>query len=427
MKSKLYRLDSLFSKAFLLLAFIVLHHTSVGGAEPSDAKPAAVNIGSSDLEFIDTSFENASPLWYENGDDGIVHLHLLYDHERAAPNRAAGHFHFLIHAKTGTKLTFEFENMLNIYNGSKGSFARELTAVVVSEDGQHWKPVKLESRPLARVLLNIEMPGPKLYVARVEPYRLSDLDCLLASIRENSLVQITPIGKTVEGRPLDIVRVGNAAAPNRIFMRARAHPWEAGGSWVVQGLIQRLLKDDDQSKQFLKRYCLYVLPMANKDGVAHGRTRFNVQGKDLNRNWDQPADPLLAPENFALETWLKDLIKQGLRPHLGLEMHNDGSGLLHISKPPAASADRYLANTKAFEELLRKHTWFTEGSRPPGAKNAGTLADGLLERYDIDAMVHELNCNWIAGLNDHPSAKHWQTYGAKLADVFYEYFEVSRH
>lgn len=46
-----------------------------------------------DLEFIDTSFENASPAWYERDADGTIQIHLLYDHERASPNRAAGHIH----------------------------------------------------------------------------------------------------------------------------------------------------------------------------------------------------------------------------------------------------------------------------------------------------------------------------------------------
>ena len=41
------------------------------------------------------------------------------------------------------------------------------------------------------------MPGPRLYVARLEPYRISDLDRLLAALRKNPLVRITPIGKTV--------------------------------------------------------------------------------------------------------------------------------------------------------------------------------------------------------------------------------------
>ena len=66
------------------------------------------------------------------------------------------------------------------------------------------------------------------------------------------------------------------------------------------------------------------------------------------------------------------------------------------------------------ERLLRKHTWFTEGSTQGSFRNSGTLGDGWLERYDLDAVVHELNCNWIEGLKDFPSARHWQDYGAKL-------------
>ena len=63
------------------------------------------------LEFIDTSFENASPLWYETASDGTILVHLLYDHERSSPNRAAGHFHFRLHASPGSTLTLEFRNL----------------------------------------------------------------------------------------------------------------------------------------------------------------------------------------------------------------------------------------------------------------------------------------------------------------------------
>jgi hypothetical protein len=78
------------------------------------------------------------------------------------------------------------------------------------------------------------------------------------------------------------------------------------------------------------------------------------------------------------------------------------------------------------EELLRKHTWFTEGSTEASFRNPGTLGDGWLERYGVDAAIHELHCNWIAGLNDYPSAKRWEDYGAALAKVFHEYFEQVR-
>jgi hypothetical protein len=376
------------------------------------------------LEFIDTGFENASPVWYETTPDGTTLVYLLYDHERNSPNRASGHFHFRLHAKTGSMLTLEFKNLDNVYNGRPGSVANELKTAVISLDGKTWKPVPLARLPGDRVRLTVTMPGPELYVARVEPYRLSDLDTWLATIRPHPLVEITTIGKTAEGRPLEIVRIGRTDAPYRVFLRARAHAWEAGGNWVVTGLVDRLLKDDDEAKKDLAKYCLYIMPMANKDAVARGRTRFNMRGKDLNREWNLPADPVLAPENHALEVWLLGMIKKRQAPHLALELHNDGHGQFHISRPPVADLDRYVERMKALDVLLRKHTWFTEGSTNESFRTAGSLGEGWLERYGIDAAVHEFNVNWIAGLKDYPSARHWEQYGSQLSRVFFEYFDT---
>jgi len=406
-----------------LAGFTLLCGLSGRAAESQEVEKApAIFSLPSGFHFIDTSFENASPIWYEAGPDGVIRVHLLYDHERSSPNRAAGHFHFLIHAKPGSKFTLEFLNLDNVWNGRHGSVAKELKIVMLSEDGKGWKAVRTEALPENRVQVKLQMLGPQLYVARLEPYRLSDLDRLLSKIRSNPLVDISPIGKTVQGRDLEIVRIGSEKAPRRVFMRARAHAWEPGGNWVVEGLVNRLLRGDADSRKFLERFCVYILPMANKDAVVHGRTRFNLQGKDLNRDWDKPADPTLAPENAALEQWLAEMIKAGLRPDLALELHNDGGGQLHISRPPVPQLQAHLKRMAFLEQKLRKHTFFTEGSSSPAFRNSGTLGEGWLQRFGIDAVVHELNCNWIAGLQDYPYARHWRDYGEKLATVFYEYF-----
>lgn len=373
-----------------------------------------------DLNFIDTSIENASPVWHETDRDGVIRVHLLYDHERDSPNRAAGHIHFKVDATPGAKLTFEFVNMDNVWNSTPGSIARELKAMVISTNGVDWKSVPTETLPTNRIRLHIEMPGPSLHIARVEPYRISDLEKFLASVRGRSNVEIKIIGRTVQGRDLEIVRVGNPSAPFRVFLRARAHPWEPVGNWLIEGLTERLLSAE--GAKFLDRYCVYFMPMANKDGVALGRTRFNFRGKDLNRNWNEPSDPELAPENFALEKWLKEMIAAGKKPHLALELHNDGAGRLHISRPPIPNLQRHLDRMKVFEELLRQRTFFTEGSTTAEFRNNGTLGEGWLQRFGIDAAVHEFNCNWIGGLNDYPSAAHWKKYGGDLVEVFDEYF-----
>jgi len=375
------------------------------------------------LDFIDTGIENGSPLWYEIVDH-VIRLNLLYDHERSSPNRAAGHIHFLLHARPGASFTLEFRNLDNVWNGQPGSVAGELKTVALSDDAKVWRTVPTDSLPGNRVRLHVTMTGPRLYVARMEPYRLSDLDRLLETIRSHRLVRIESIGQTAGGRQLEIIRIGDPAAPHRVFVRARAHPWEAGSNWVVQGLIDRLLAGDEEITRFLRVYNVSVLPMANKDGVARGATRFNLRGMDLNRNWDQPADPELSPENAALERWLDGEIAAGRKPHLALELHNDGNGLLHISRPPIPRLEQHLARMKTLEMLLRRYTWFTEGTTSPAFRNSGTLGDGWLLRYGIDATVHEFNCNWIEGLKQPSSSQHWREYGAGLARVFYEYFET---
>ncbi len=408
------------------LALVLMSPCRVLAAEKAGGETATPSVVGSDLEYLDTGFENASPLWYDFASDGAIQVHLLYDHERSSPNRAAGHFHFQIHAKPGAKLTIEFKNLDNVWNGKIGSVAKELKVAVVSENGRDWKPVPLESLPENRVRLHVEMPGPRLYVARIEPYRLSDLERLLTSIAKDPRVAIESIGKTVEGRPLEIVRVGDPKAPHHVFLRARAHPWESGGNWVVEGLIRRVLGTDDEAKKCLQRYCLWLLPMANKDGVARGWTRFNVQGKDLNRNWDKPADPALAPENTAVERWIETMIAQGRRPDLAIDFHNDGGGLLHVSRPEATSpqAEQYLARMERLEKLLRENTWFTEGATKANFHNPGTIGEGLLARYGVTACIHELNCNRIAGLDDFAVAANWKKYGEQLAVVFFMFFET---
>ena len=80
--------------------------------------------------------------------------------------------------------------------------------------------------------------------------------------------------------------------------------------------------------------------------------------------------------------------------------------------------DRHLDRMAILEALLREHTWFTEGSTNAAFRNSGTLGDGWLERYGIDAAVHEFNVNWIAGLKDYPSGRHWKDYGGNLAECF---------
>jgi hypothetical protein len=408
-----------------ILAVLISAALLAPGRSPAaEEKPA--DAASHPLHYIDSTIENGSPLWWEIEPDGAVRVHLVYDQERASPNRANGHWLFRIDAAPDADLTLVLGPFGDIWNGKPAGPVPEAKIAFVSDDGQCWRPIPVEPAEPYHLKLRVHTAGPSLYVARAAPYRLSDLEKFKAEIGRNPLVEVAVIGRTVEGRELEMIRVGRPDAPRRLLLRARAHGWEPGGNWVVEGLVRRLLRDDETARRCLDRYCVYVMPMANKDGVARGRTRFNLRGMDLNRKWDRPADPSLAPENAALEKWLEAMIARGRRPDLAIDFHNDASGKLHVSRPDLdpPQAERYLVRMQQLEKLLREHTWFTEGSTGGGFRNPGSLGEGLLARYGVPACIHELNANWIAGLDDRPSSDHWKRYGEQLAEVFRRYFET---
>ena len=377
--------------------------------------------GGSSLIYINTSFPNASPLYWEDLGKDTFLLNLVYEHERNSPNRANGHWFFRVEAQPNAKLCLILNNFDNFWNGRRSFPISPRTPTYLSEDGLHWEAVPAELTADNQLRFSLSFKDHPIYVASVEPYRISQLEKLLQDIAGHPLVRIDTIGATVEGRPLEIVTLGEPSAPRSVFIRARAHGFEAGGNWVVEGLIRAFLRPE--AAPFLEKYRLYILPMANKDAVARGRTRFNSAGVDLNRGWGAPADPAVAPENAALETWLAQRIRAGKQPDLAIDLHNDRGGKLHLSHPGEDHPD-YLPEMNRLEEMLRKHTWFTEGTQGgSGFHNPGTFGEGLLLRYGIHALVYELNKERIAKFDRPPYGADWELLGQQLLTVFYHYFE----
>ena len=141
------------------------------------------------LEFLHWGFENASPLQWQTDGQGVIHIGLLYDYERGSPNRAAGHWHFQLQGRPGAELTLVLENFENIYNGRLGIPVSKKSICYTSSDGSHWKVVPTEFLEGNRLRIQVRLEGGSLYLARLEPYRLSDLAHLLDEIRGRPLVE----------------------------------------------------------------------------------------------------------------------------------------------------------------------------------------------------------------------------------------------
>ncbi|HQS51855.1 MAG: hypothetical protein B7X75_04780, partial [Sphingobacteriales bacterium 39-40-5] len=115
----------------LAAEFAIINLPGNSHSQPSDTVKSS-------LKYISTNFENASQLDWEVDSLGIVNVSLIYDHERASPNRANGHWHFKLEADSGSEVTLILKNFENVWNGMKGVPVSEKTNCLISKDGKNW-------------------------------------------------------------------------------------------------------------------------------------------------------------------------------------------------------------------------------------------------------------------------------------------------
>ncbi len=138
-----------------------------------------------------------------------------------------------------------------------------------------------------------------------------------AQLADNCI--LTDIGKTVEGRPMDMLMIGEPAKDKKkIWVIARQHPGESMAEWFMKGLIERLLdKNDPATTKLLQLAELYLIPNINVDGSIHGNLRSNAAGKNLNREWANP-DKETSPEVYYIKEKMREV---GV--DINLDIHGD--------------------------------------------------------------------------------------------------------
>lgn len=125
----------------------------------------------------------------------------------------------------------------------------------------------------------------------------------------------------------------NFAHSKRVFVvSARVHPSEAGGSYLLEGLIDRLKTQDEATKTFFRNSVLYVIPMLNPDGVELGFTRCDANGFNLNARYND-AD-IHTPSIYALKKFIRyQNSRARVRMFLDLHAHFTRRGFFTFGNP----------------------------------------------------------------------------------------------
>ena len=165
----------------------------------------------------------------------------------------------------------------------------------ISHDGIHWTPLgpdaytRGENRREATLRLDV---GPEpLWVAAQELLTSEDLNGWAERIAQRQFVRRSVLGHSVLGKPIYKLEITGAADPGYVFIIGRQHPPEVTGSLGLIRFVETLVADTDLARQFRTRFHVIVVPLVNPDGVDNGLWRTNLNGVDLNRDWDRFTQP----------------------------------------------------------------------------------------------------------------------------------------
>ena len=206
-----------------------------------------------------------------------------------------------------------------------------------------------EKRKLFRVEHTFKKDEASVLVAMKVPYTPLLLDRLMADLqtrweKEDAKSQrttpdwaVVKVGESTEGRPLWLVRIGEAverdpdqppfAPPPEekrskrpvILFYAREHADEHDTSWVTQGVIDFLLSDHRNAKAIRKRVTVLVVPLLDPDGAVK-----NLYETDVIRAFEDESDR--PPEAIAFAGWFREWVDAGNRLDMVFDLHNVESG-----------------------------------------------------------------------------------------------------
>lgn len=194
------------------------------------------------------------------------------------------------------------------------------------------------------------------------------------------------LGQSLDGRPINAIRLGRADAPRLVILIGRQHPPEVTGAVAMQAFVDALVDDAAGKPATPADLQFLIVPMLNPDGTARGHWRANRGAVDLNRDWG----PFTQPETRAVKAWL-DALPPAVRPVLMVDFHSTGRNLFYVQGDAEATAEqkRFVAAWLGGQEKALAGYPFT--IEPTNANpGSGTSKNWFHATYRIPAITYEV-------------------------------------
>lgn len=188
------------------------------------------------------------------------------------------------------------EHVLTITNAGQAAYLEGWPdyQAVASYDREHWfrVPTEFDGQNLT---ITYTPEHDAIYFAYFAPYSYERHQNLIHQAQCHEQCQLQILGQTLDGNDISLLKIGKEEKTQQgehkktIWLTARQHPGETMAEWFMEGLIERLLDEDDGiARSLLNKAVIYLVPNMNPDGSIRGHLRTNAIGVNLNREWLKP-------------------------------------------------------------------------------------------------------------------------------------------
>ncbi len=200
-------------------------------------------------------------------------------------------------------------------------------------------------------------------------------------------------GRTVLGLEISPTASKHAApspsAPHGVWIVARQHAWESGGSWVCRGLVQWLVSDDPRAVSLRGKAAFHIVPVMDIDNVTVGAGGKEEKPQDHNRDWtDEPYHPAVAAAQ-------REILRENSagKFDLFIDLHNPGPGdrsSFFFISPRSILSDAGWTNIQTFLQVAQAEMIGPLPVRGP-ARESGP---------GYDARWRQIGKNWVTEHTD---------------------------
>jgi len=299
-------------------------------------------------------------------------------------------FHFRLSGAKGQACTIRIVDL----NGSAYPDGWPGYRACISSDRQRWTRAETSFDRAAdggTLTIRVTPDSDHLWCAYFAPYSMERHHDLIARIAAHPGVRADVLGHSIEGQPIDRLRIGDG--PLQIWLHARQHPGESMAEWWMEGALNRLVDPADPVARRLRAAAtIHLVPNMNPDGSCRGHLRTNAAGVNLNREWHAPS-PERAPEVLAV---LKAMQESGV--DAAMDVHGDEAipqvFIAGFEGIPSIT-DRQLALLTAFKQRLERispdfQTRIGYPVAKPGKANLTMGTNAVAERFGCLAMTLEM-------------------------------------